>query len=150
MAFRSLYLLDICIGVNQRRSPPENPTVGSSTSLAGGNTKAAVSRHRYLQCAHRINMTLLSLSVAKLSSPLRSMGLTDSLPSITPFNVGASLLCIGGLTIFPTLLGRALRNYVLVPKLTFLGDLPRLGRAREGGKLPGSAVVCGGRYGCFS
>ncbi|KAG9011470.1 hypothetical protein FRB94_008301 [Tulasnella sp. JGI-2019a] len=41
-------------------------------------------------------------------------------------------------------LGKAARRYIIVPKLTVLKDLEHLGKTRKDGKLPGTAVVCGG------
>lgn len=43
-------------------------------------------------------------------------------------------------------IGKALREYVLVPRLTAVKDLPQLGKPRKGGRLPGTVVVCGRRY----
>ncbi|KAG8875042.1 hypothetical protein FRB97_005463 [Tulasnella sp. 331] len=41
-------------------------------------------------------------------------------------------------------LGKLLRKFVLVPKLTIMDDLPRLGMKRKDGKIAGRAVICGG------
>ncbi|KAG9047419.1 hypothetical protein FS837_002275 [Tulasnella sp. UAMH 9824] len=43
------------------------------------------------------------------------------------------------------LAGYILRELVLVPKLTILRDVEDLRKPRKGGKIPGRAVVCGGR-----
>lgn len=43
------------------------------------------------------------------------------------------------------LTGYVLRELILVPRLTILRDLDDLGKPRKGGKIPGRAIVCGGR-----
>jgi len=56
---------------------------------------------------------------------------------------------LGGLTA-AYLGGKAVREKVLVPKLTVMSDLPLLKEERRGQKLPGQAVVCGGRLALFN
>lgn len=66
-----------------------------------------------------------------------SLGHLQSLQ--VPFATG--LLSLVGLTV----LGKLIRKYWLIPRITILDDLPKLGTKRLGQKLPGTAIICGGR-----
>ncbi|KAG8851229.1 hypothetical protein FRB96_009432 [Tulasnella sp. 330] len=61
--------------------------------------------------------------------------LNDSLVNLT--KVVISLILV-------VALGKALREYVLIPKLTVIKDLQYLGKPRMDGRIPGTVVVCGG------
>lgn len=42
-------------------------------------------------------------------------------------------------------IGKLVRARILVPKFTILHDIRSAGRPRKDGKVPGNAIVCGGR-----
>ncbi|KAG8887483.1 hypothetical protein FRB98_009564 [Tulasnella sp. 332] len=76
--------------------------------------------------------------------PSKLSWLVSSL-SILPQNwtvvASASLF---GLLVAMNLLGKVIRNTLLVPKLTLMEDLKGVGQKRTDGRIQGRAVVCGG------
>lgn len=68
---------------------------------------------------------------------------TDMVVESLPFWLAASSLL--GLLLYGA--GKLVRARILVPKFTILHDIQTAGRPREDGKIPGRAIVCGGRYG---
>ncbi|KAG8883403.1 hypothetical protein FRB97_006685 [Tulasnella sp. 331] len=76
--------------------------------------------------------------------PSKLSWLVSSL-SILPQNwtvvASASLF---GLLVAMNLLGKVIRNTLLVPKLTLMEDLKSVGQKRTDGRIKGRAVVCGG------
>lgn len=75
--------------------------------------------------------------------PTATMIMDDFLPLSGPLvNIAKAAISL----ILVLAFGKALREYVLIPKLTVVKDLPHLGKPRTDGRLPGTVVICGGRY----
>ncbi|KAG9024545.1 hypothetical protein FRB95_011362 [Tulasnella sp. JGI-2019a] len=68
-------------------------------------------------------------------SPSSKSGLGNMVSSIAPY-VALSLVVF--------LFSKLVQGFILIPRFTILNDLKRLGVAKNKGKIPGRAVICGG------
>lgn len=81
--------------------------------------------------------------LSKISLNFFPLNLPTAISTAGTWQLGIATLL--GLLLVLRLLGNLARKFILVPKLTIMADLPKLGQDRQDGKIAGRVVICGGR-----